>query len=315
MKEKINKLLIFAVLFLVYCFNACKDKKLIEAERMVKEWVGKTVKFPENPECFILGRDTISDVCADLFQKDYKILFYIDSTGCSGCRLKLSEMKQLITETDTMFHGQLGILIFFQPKSKKEMKFLLKEAKFDYPVFIDMNNVVNKLNHFPNQEIYQSFLLDRDNKVLKIGNPILNIGIKRLYVAHILGNKTSQQQNLTSVEVDKTKHDFGNIMVEESNEVVFQLKNTGTYPLTIHNVSASCGCTTVEWDKQPAKQRESVQIRMKIKPDEEGYFDKTIDVYCNTEKSPIKLIISGTANKQIKITQKKKEVVKKTRVI
>jgi hypothetical protein len=219
-------------------------------------------------------------------------------------------MKQLIMEADSMFHGQLGILIFFQPKSKKEMRVFLKEAKFDYPVFIDVNNTINKLNHFPNQEIYQSFLLDRDNKVLKIGNPVLNLGIRRLYAAHILGNNTSQQQNLTSVEVDKTKHDFGNIMMEESSEVVFQLKNMGTYPLTVHNVSASCGCTAVEWERQPAGQGETVQIRVRIKPDEEGYFDKTIDVHCNIKESPLKLIISGTANKQNNNT-KEKEVVGK----
>jgi hypothetical protein len=249
-------------------------------------------------------------VCTDLFQKDYKILFYIDSTGCSGCRLKLSEMKQLIMEADSIFHGQLGILIFFQPKSKKEMRILLKEAKFDYPVFIDVNNVINKLNHFPNQEIYQSFLLDNDNKVLKIGNPVLNPGIGRLYAAHILGDKTPKQQNLTSVEVDKTKHDFGNIVMEESSEVVFQLKNAGTYPLTVYNVSTSCGCTAVEWDKQPAGQGETVQIRVRIKPDEEGYFGKTIDVHCNIKESPLRLIISGTVNRQNN-NAKEKEVVKK----
>jgi hypothetical protein len=305
--KKMKTRMLILVMFFTFGLTACKDKKAVEREHIVKEWIGKTIEFPENLQSTVFGKDSVLDV--DLFQKDYKILLYVDSTGCSSCRLKLSALKQLITTVDTLFHEQVGCILFFQPKNKKEMNILFKEANFTYPVFIDMKNTIDKLNHFPKQELYQCFLLDKDNKVLRIGNPLLKQKIWEMYKQEIEGNITSLQQNFTSVEVDKAKHDFGNIKMEESNEVVFQLKNTGAYPLTIHNVSTSCGCTTVEWDKQPAKQREIAQIRVNIKPDEEGSFNKTIDVHCNTEK-PVKLIISGTVNKQI-INTKKKEVVKK----
>jgi hypothetical protein len=241
--------------------------------------------FPENLKCSVLGKDTIFNTCSDLFQRDYKILFYVDSTGCSGCRLNLSGLKQLIETVDTLFNGQVGVILFFQPKNRKEMSILFREADFAYPVFIDMKNTVDKLNHFPNHALYQCFLLDRDNKVLIIGNPLLKHGIWEMYRREISGNITSQQpNNLTSVEADKTKHDFGNIKMGENSEVSFQLKNTGVHLLTIHNVSTSCGCTTVEWNKQPVKPEETVQIKVTIKPDEEGYFNKTINVHCNTKE-------------------------------
>jgi hypothetical protein len=288
----------FLTLIALFAFGltACKDKKVVEAEKIVKEWIGKTIVFPENFQCNVLGHDTVQDICNSL-HKEYNILLYVDSTGCSSCRLKLPEWKQLIAESDSLFQGQIGFLLFFQPKNKKEINFLLKGNNFRYPVFIDMSMNIDHLNHFPKQQLYQCFLLDKDNQVMMIGNPVFSPKIWELYKEMISKNKTSQQQNLTSVEVDKTEYDFGNITVGKSKEIIFRLKNTGTYPLIINNVSASCGCTIVEWDKQPTKQRETSQIKVKIKPDEEGYFNKTVNVFCNTEKQ-VKLIVCGTANKQ-----------------
>jgi hypothetical protein len=52
---------------------ACRDKKVVEAEKIVKEWIGKTIAFPENFQCNILGRDTTQDICNSL-HKEYNIL-------------------------------------------------------------------------------------------------------------------------------------------------------------------------------------------------------------------------------------------------
>lgn len=58
---------------------------------------------------------------------------------------------------------------------------MLKRDRFDYPVFIDENNQINSLNHFPDKPELQCFLLDKDNKVLLIGNPVLNPKVWELY--------------------------------------------------------------------------------------------------------------------------------------
>ncbi|GHT07506.1 hypothetical protein FACS189426_01040 [Bacteroidia bacterium] len=67
--------------------------------------------------------------------------------------------------------------------------------------------------------------------------------------------------------------------------------------MIINHVSTSCGCTAVEWEKQPVEPGKTADIKVEIKPEEDGYFNKTIDVYCNVKESPVKLSISGTANK------------------
>jgi hypothetical protein len=154
-------------MFLTLCFNACKNKKIIEAEKIVDEWVGKTIKFPENLKCCVLGEDTISDICIDLYKKEYKILLYVDSAGCTTCRLRLSEWKQFIQEVDTLFHGQVGFILFFQPKNLLEMRFLFKQADFKYPVIIDTDKTIDRLNHLPKKDLYKG--TPKNSHLKKVG--------------------------------------------------------------------------------------------------------------------------------------------------
>lgn len=44
--------------------------------------------------------------------------------------------------------------------------------KFSYPIIYDYHGTLDSLNQFPKNRIFQTFLLDKDNKVILIGNPI-----------------------------------------------------------------------------------------------------------------------------------------------
>ena len=69
------------------------------------------------------------------------------------------------------------------------MGYLFKRKGFNYLVFIDEQNTIEQLNHFPKQPEYQCFLLDKDNKVLLLGNPVLNPKICELYKQAVTGKK------------------------------------------------------------------------------------------------------------------------------
>ncbi|MDR1373085.1 MAG: hypothetical protein LBJ17_08260, partial [Dysgonamonadaceae bacterium] len=170
-------------LFVVLCFAAmfsCNtDNRRIVAEKIIREWTGKQIVFKEDVSCSISGNDTMC--LADLLAKEYKILLYVDSAGCSSCRLKLSDWKQLIEESDSLFQDKLGFVFLFQPKSKKELSILVNVNEFDYPIVVDMTNSIDKKNHFPAAMEHQCFLLNRENEVIAIGNPAANIKIWKLY--------------------------------------------------------------------------------------------------------------------------------------
>ncbi len=97
----------------------------------------------------------------------------------------------------------------------------------------------------------------------------------------------------TTVGYETTICDLGEFTTKESREAVFSLKNTGTQPLLIADVVTSCGCATPQYDKKPVKPGETMKITVEMKIKEEGYFEKTISVYCNTQNSPIQFKVKG----------------------
>ena len=54
--------------------------------------------------------------------------------------------------------------IFVFQSDDKELRYILKRDNFDRPVCIDQDSRLDKLNKFPQDITFQTFLLDRDNK-------------------------------------------------------------------------------------------------------------------------------------------------------
>ena len=95
---------------------------------------------------------------------------------------------------------KVSFLFVFHPKNKKEISFLLKRDRFLYPVFIDEKGDFDALNHFPSDVNFQTFLLDSQNKVLAIGNPVHNKKVRDLYLQIIAGQPTGNfQKFLTKI--------------------------------------------------------------------------------------------------------------------
>ena len=71
---------------------------------------------------------------------------------------------------------------------------------------MDTGSEINRLNRFPQVELFQFFLLDGDNKVLSIGNPTMNPKIWDLFKSQIEGTRLSEPKILTTIQVEKTTH-------------------------------------------------------------------------------------------------------------
>ncbi len=70
----------------------------------------------------------------------------------------------------------------------------------------------------------------------------------------MIGNEKvlKNSANFTTIKwMDTTYKDLGKVTEGQQVEVSYRFKNTGTKPLIITNVSASCGCTIPETPKEP----------------------------------------------------------------
>lgn len=283
------KRLILFILTGIFCLS-CQDEKRTKSENIVKEWTGKTIRLPSDVELYYPEGDSIAPQPPD---SRYKIFLYTDSTGCTSCKLKPYLWTQFIEEIDSLMPGQVEFLFYFHPKDRRELTFLLKRDGFRYPVFIDDKNKVDRQNHFPSEMEYQCFLLDRENHVLSIGNPTLNPKIGDLYKRIIGGDDAAKGAPLTTVEVGKPHLEIENLKKGQESSAVFTLTNTGQQPLVIARVDASCGCTVPLWDKQPISSQRWTEIKVKVTPEQPGFFEKTVTVYCNTKEQSVVLKISG----------------------
>ena len=101
-----------------------------------------------------------------------------------------------------------------------------------------------------------------------------------------------------TVRMDKTVHDFGDIMVSDGPvTATFTATNVSDKALLIYNVVSSCGCTSVEWTRKPVAPGQSGTIKATFKNDEKGYpFDKSLTVYFSGLKRPVILRLRGVSH-------------------
>jgi hypothetical protein len=111
----------------------------------------------------------------------------------------------------------------------------------------------------------------------------------------MLGATVNAQYAQTKMQVAATEHDFGTFKEEAGRQTFdFIVTNTGTDPLVIQNVVASCGCTTPEWTKQPIPAGGRGKVTAIYDPkDRPGPFNKTLSVYTNSKPEVVVLTIKG----------------------
>jgi hypothetical protein len=90
--------------------------------------------------------------------------------------------------------------------------------------------------------------------------------------------------------------DFGKV-VEKDGPVthVFEFTNTHSKPVKILGVKPSCGCTTPDWSKEEIQPGNSGFIKAEFNPKgRPGFFNKTLTVTTDAERSQIILQIKGS---------------------
>lgn len=109
------------------------------------------------------------------------------------------------------------------------------------------------------------------------------------------GVTASSQYSQTKMQITPSEHDFG-VFKEEAGRQTFDftVKNTGSQPLVIQRVTASCGCTTPEWTKSPVPPGGTGKVTAIYDPaNRPGVFNKTLTVYTNAAPSNMTLTIKG----------------------
>jgi hypothetical protein len=93
------------------------------------------------------------------------------------------------------------------------------------------------------------------------------------------------------IEFEDLKFNFGTIVEGTLASHEFTFINTGNQPLILNQVSASCGCTTPDWTREPVLQGKKGVIRVVYDSNSRpGSFSKSIVVKSNAANHPMKTL-------------------------
>ena len=92
--------------------------------------------------------------------------------------------------------------------------------------------------------------------------------------------------NFTTIEwLDSTSSNLGKLKKDNSVEITYRFKNSGTKNLIIESVTAQCGCTIPEKPEQPFAPGEEGVIKAKFNGSGHGIITKQVYVTANTSPS------------------------------
>ena len=113
---------------------------------------------------------------------------------------------------------------------------------------------------------------------------------------------TNQQEAVDStantvsgiIEFENTSYDFGQVKEGEIVEHIFKFKNTGEAPVILAQVSASCGCTTPDYTREPVLPGKEGQIKVSFdSKGQVGNQQKIVTIISNAENRVTTVQIKG----------------------
>ncbi len=169
---------------------SCYNRKNIEAE--IAEFTNSKVIFePQKMVTQIHGKDTVYNYRNDKL----KLIVFFDKETCTSCVIDgLYDWNDFIADFKKNERYLKVFFIFAPPPNEmRNISISFKNSIIDYPIFIDTAGIFKKRNlHLPKEKVLHTFLLNKNNEVILIGNPLYNKKINQMFkeiVEEKLGNK------------------------------------------------------------------------------------------------------------------------------
>ena len=181
MNRQISVIFIVIALLCSACAGNNEYKKKLEEEFL--PFKAKTITLPEN----MLVENCVEQGIADttLLCRPLKMVVYVNQEGCQDCNLRtLLPVYMFMLENQHL--ENFGVIIILNTFDMEAAAFTLSDMRFNRTVFFDLDGSFERLNpHLPAGEQFHTFLLNKENKVVLVGNPVHNEKLKSLYLSEM----------------------------------------------------------------------------------------------------------------------------------
>ncbi len=182
MKIFFQSLVVLGSVYLLSCDGTDETKKTDgewaeTVKQTVKDYVGKPIKLPK--EKLVINDSLIKSENNGKYSVKSKIVIFVDA-NCGAC---LSNFSFWMRFNERLKKRQIHcpIEIYVQVEDANQLKLsVLNKYNITIPCFLDQKAQFVSLNGLYDAR-FQAALLDEKNRVVIIGNPMLNPKLEELY--------------------------------------------------------------------------------------------------------------------------------------
>lgn len=174
-----KNVLLFIPLSLI--LGSCKDKSE-EIQEKIFMMKSAPIHLPlDEMSCWI--NDSIQ-ANRPWEQAQIRLVVYIDSFICTECTMNSLYLWYDYTMIEKKYKDlfQLCFIIKSNRKDEQSLVSAFRYTGLNHPIYIDTTNTFMKANpNIPIEEPYHTFLLNKNDSVVLVGDPLKNTQIKNLY--------------------------------------------------------------------------------------------------------------------------------------
>lgn len=161
--------------------GSCKDKSE-EVQEKVLLMKSVPIRLPfDEMSCWI--NDSIQ-VNRPWEQTPIKLVVYIDSIICTECTMNSLYQWYDYSLIEKKYRDlfQLCFVIKSNQKDEQSLISTFRYTGLNHPIYIDKKNAFMKANpNIPMEDMYHTFLLNQNDSVVLVGDPLKNTQIKNLF--------------------------------------------------------------------------------------------------------------------------------------
>ena len=268
----------------VMSVSSCKKSARDVYAEAVEEWIGKEILFPDS--MMTVTGEMIAPPTAD-----FTIVSYYDSTGCTGCRMKLPFWNEFMNKVRSNNPDlKVSLYMVVSTKDKDELNHLIKKFKFSYPIAYDPYNRMGTLNRFLEDSRLQTFLIDRNNTVVAIGNSLETKDMEDFYLhTFFSGDEGSHDPDFR----DTYEFDFGKINPGQLVSHDFNLKNNTDDTIKVMDLVTSCECINASVSQKVIPPKTDFRVSVNFQDTVIGDFFRSASLLLDSNKPEIRFEVSG----------------------
>lgn len=104
--------------------------------------------------------------------------------ACTGRKQQVADEIKVLQAKEIQIPSKSLVM----KREVRSTELLIANTNFDYPILIDTLGEFERLNpHLPKNQALHTFLLDENNRVILVGNPLRNKKIKEMFYKRVEG--------------------------------------------------------------------------------------------------------------------------------